>query len=102
MATKSVQFSSIHVKFANANGIDVTKAAKLNRSFIRSNFDKLVTHWPELKAAQKVNRDGNRYPVTIPENVANAILKRNVTLLAKKRAPRKPKAEVTPTAEVTQ
>jgi hypothetical protein len=97
MATKNVQFSSIHVKFANAKGIDVTKAGKQNRSFIRSNFDALVTHWPELKAAQKINRDGNRYPTTIPETVANAIVKRNVKLLAKRSAP---KAKVT--QEVTQ
>lgn len=71
-----VPFSSCHVRFAKAKGIDVTRAAKLNRSYVRSNFDTLVKLWPALKASQKVNRDSNRYPDTIPAKVADAIVKR--------------------------
>lgn len=78
---KDVPFSSCHVKFAQAKGIDVTRAAKLNRSFIRSNFDTLVKHWPALKASHKINRDNNRYPETIPVKVADAIVKRNLSTL---------------------
>lgn len=99
---KSVQFSSLHVKYANAHQLDVTRAAKLNRSFVRSNFETLVKHWPELKAAHKQNRDGNRYPATIPANVADAIIARNVGKLDKPRATRKPKVETSPTTEVTE
>jgi hypothetical protein len=101
--SKSVQFSSLHVRYANKAGIDVTRAAKLNRSFVRSNFDAIVKHWPELKATQKINRDGNRYPVTIPTNVADAILARNLSKLDKARAPRKPKVttDVVPSVDVT-
>lgn len=75
---KPVAFSSIHVRFAASKGIDTTRAAKLNRSYIRSNFDTLVKVWPELKKSQKQNRDNNRYPATIPANVADAIVKRTL------------------------
>jgi hypothetical protein len=75
---KNVAFSSAHVAYANVKGIDVTRAAKLNRSYIRSNFDTLVKVWPELAATQKRNRDANRYPTSIPSNVADAIVARNV------------------------
>jgi hypothetical protein len=77
-ARKPVTFSSIHVRFATARDIDVTRAAKLNRSYIRSNFDALVKVWPELKSSQKVNRDNNRYPATIPAKVADMIVKRSL------------------------
>lgn len=73
---KDVPFSSIHVRFATAKGIDVTRAAKLNRSYVRSNYDTLLKSWPALKASQKQNRDNNRYPDTIPAKVADAIVKR--------------------------
>lgn len=76
---KPVTFSSIHVKFASAKAVDVTRAAKLNRSYIRSNFDALVKVWPELKQSQKQNRDNNRYPATIPAKVADMIVKRQIT-----------------------
>lgn len=73
---KPVPFSSCHVRFATAKGIDVTRAAKLNRSYVRSNFDTLVTLWPALKSSQKRNRDSNRYPDAIPAHVADMIVKR--------------------------
>lgn len=75
---KDVAFSSIHVRYATAKGIDVTRAAKLNRSYVRSNFDALAKQWPALKASQKQNRDNNRYPDVIPAKVADMIVKRAV------------------------
>lgn len=75
---KPVTFSSIHVRFASKANIDVTRAAKLNRSYIRSNYDVLVTLWPALKASQKVNRDSNRYPTDIPAKVADMIVTRTL------------------------
>lgn len=77
-SAKSVPFSNIHVAFGKAKGVDVTRAAKLNRSYIRSNFDDVCRVWPELRTSHKANRDGNRYPQTIPANVADMIVKRNV------------------------
>jgi hypothetical protein len=77
-APRNVAFSSIHVAFAKRKGVDVTKAAKLNRSYIRSNFDAVAKVWPELRKAQKVNRDGNRYPTVIPAKVATMIVNRAI------------------------
>jgi hypothetical protein len=82
VSVKAVPFSSIHVTFAKSKNIDVTRAGKLNRSFIRSNFDTLVKVWPELRASHKGNRDGNRYPATIPSNIATLIVKRDAAGLA--------------------
>lgn len=107
MASKSqsVPFSSLHVTFAKAKNIDTTKAGKLNRSFIRSNFEEIVKVWPELKVMGKNNRDGNRYPPTIPTTVANAIVARDLSKLAKPRKVRAPKVTAViasePSAEVT-
>jgi hypothetical protein len=77
-SAKMVPFSSCHVTFAKAKGIDVTRAAKLNRSYVRSNFDAVAKVWPELRKSQKVNRDGNRYPSMVPAKVADMIVKRTV------------------------
>lgn len=82
---KAVPFSSIHVAFAKVKGIDATRAAKLNRSYIRSNFDDVCAAWPELRKSQKANRDGNRYPATIPANVAKLIVTRSVPARRKAR-----------------
>jgi hypothetical protein len=102
-SVKTVPFSSLHTKYATKASIDVTRAAKLNRSFIRSNFDAIVKAWPELSKSQKINRDNNRYPTTIPAPVAEAILSRDVTKLGKVRKPRTPKQTTSPatTQEVT-
>lgn len=75
---KAVKTSSMHVTFAKAKGIDVTRAAKLNRSYIRSNYDVIVKQWPALRASQKQNRDSNRYPDTIPSGLAKQIVTRTV------------------------
>lgn len=74
----TVKTSSLHVKFAARKGIDVTRAAKLNRSYIRSNFDVIAKQWPELSKSQKQNRDSNRYPDTIPTKLAEQIVTRSV------------------------
>ena len=75
---KPVKTSSLHVRYANVKGIDVTRAAKLNRSYMRSNWDALVKVWPDLRKSQKVNRDGNRWPETCPAHVADMIVKRAI------------------------
>lgn len=73
-----VKTSSLHVKFASRKGVDVTRAAKLNRSYIRGNFDVIVKQWPALAKSQKQNRDSNRYPDTIPAKLAEQIVTRSV------------------------
>lgn len=75
---KDVAFSSCHVRFATSKGIDATRAAKLNRSYVRSNYDTLVKLWPALAKSQKKNRDSNRYPDTIPAKIADMIVTRTV------------------------
>jgi hypothetical protein len=80
---KVVKLSSCHVRFATSKGIDVTRAAKLNRSYIRSNFDTVVKMWPELRKSQKQNRDSNRYPDTIPAKLADMIVKRQLPAASK-------------------
>lgn len=75
---KDVKTSSIHARFAAAKGIDTTRAAKLNRSYIRANFDAVAKQWPELRKSQKQNRDSNRYPDTMPAKLADAIVKRSL------------------------
>lgn len=75
---KAVKFSSVHVTFGKSKGIDVTRAAKLNRSYIRANFDVIAKQWPALRASQKANRDSNRYPDMIPSGLAKQIATRTV------------------------
>ena len=75
---KPVLFSSCHVRFASATNIDVTRAAKANRDYVRRNFEAVCKVWPELAKSTKVNRDGNRYPVMIPAAAADMIVKRSV------------------------
>jgi hypothetical protein len=76
-SAKAVPFSSLHVTFAKAKGINTTNAGKANRGYMRANFDLLVKVWPELRASHKANRDGNRWPATVPANVAALIVKRD-------------------------
>lgn len=77
-ARKDVTLSSCHVKFGARKGVDVTRAAKLNRSYMRSNYDALLKLWPALRASHKANRDGNRWPDTIPAKVADMIVTRSI------------------------
>ena len=78
VSTKLIPLSSCHVTFAKSKSIDVTRAAKLNRSYMRSNYDALLKVWPDLRKSHKVNRDGNRWPAMIPANVADQIVKRTI------------------------
>lgn len=75
---REVPFSSIHTSFASRKNVDVTRAAKLNRSYIRANYDVIVKQWPALRKSQKANRDSNRYPDRIPSALAKAIVTRTV------------------------
>ena len=75
---KPVSFSSCHVRFAKAHNIDETRAAKANRDYVRRNWEHVCKAWPDLRKSTKVNRDGNRYPVTLPATAADMIVKRTV------------------------
>ena len=75
---KSVATSSINVRFAKVKGIDETRAGKLNRSYMRSNYAVLIKIWQELRKSQKVNRDGNRWQTSMPAKVADMIVKRQI------------------------
>lgn len=71
--TKTRKLSDVIVGFAAKRNLsDTTKAGKILRSAIRSNYDHLrVTfNWPP---EEKENRDGNRYP-PMPEALAQVIV----------------------------
>ena len=80
---KPVATSSIHVRFATSKGIDTTRAAKLNRSYMRANFATLVKQWPSLKASGKQGADNIPWPKECPAHVADAIVKRTLVKAAK-------------------
>lgn len=80
---KDVPLSSCHVKYGAAKGIDVTRAAKQNRSYMRTNFDTLVKQWPALKTSGKQNADNMPWPSTIPAELAEKIVKRQLAKAAK-------------------
>jgi len=71
--TKTVPLSQVIVGFAKTRNLsDTTKAGKILRSSIRSNFPHLQEKygWP---SEQKQNRDGNRYE-PMPESLATEIV----------------------------
>jgi hypothetical protein len=81
--TKSVKLSEVIVGFARKRGLsDTTKAGKILRSSIRSNYDHLRGEfaWPP---EEKENRDGNRYP-PMPESLAKVIVETGKVPAAKK------------------
>lgn len=83
MTDKTVKLSEVIVGFAAKRQLsDTTKAGKILRSSIRSNFDHLrVTfNWPP---EEKDNRDGNRYP-PMPESLAREIVTTGKVPAAKK------------------
>lgn len=84
-STKTVAFSHLHVQSAQLRSIDVTRAAKQNRDFIRRNFDTLVKAWPELRSSHKQNRDKSTYPATVPVDVGKAIVTRNLNVITSQR-----------------
>jgi hypothetical protein len=64
-ADSDVMLSSIYAKVASKKNIDTTRAAKLVRSRMRSNFDKVVELSPNIKQAKQNANDGNRWPTHV-------------------------------------
>jgi hypothetical protein len=89
-----VEYNAVIKQIARKNGGDETKAGKAMRSRIRANFPD-VSHpanWKALHDARKVNRDGNRYPRTMPRHVAEFLVTGDKSKLrdtSKARKPRK-------------
>lgn len=61
-ADSNVTLSSVYAKVAAKRNIDTTRAAKLVRSRMRSNFDKVCELSPNVKDAKKSANDGSRWP----------------------------------------
>jgi len=71
-----VTFSSVINAYAKSRNIDTTRAGKAIRSKIRAMGDAEVGKaWPAFRKSQKVLRDGNRYPTTMPRAFAEQLLK---------------------------
>lgn len=80
---KTVKLSDVIVKFAAKRQLsDTTKAGKILRSAIRSNYSHLQSefNWPP---EEKENRDGNRYP-PMPAALAEVIVTTGKVPQAKK------------------
>jgi hypothetical protein len=78
-----VKLSDVIVKFAAKRNLsDTTKAGKILRSSIRSNYSHLQAtfNWPP---EEKENRDGNRYP-PMPDSLAKVISETGKVPAAKK------------------
>lgn len=81
--SKTVKLSEVIVGFAAKRNLsDTTKAGKILRSAIRSNFPHLQAtyNWP---SEQKANRDGNRYE-PMPASLAHEIVTTGKVPAAKK------------------
>jgi len=63
--TNDVTLSSVYAKVASKKSIDTTRAAKLVRSRMRSNFDKVVELSPNVAKAKQSANDGNRWPTHV-------------------------------------
>lgn len=59
--SKGVTFASVRVKYAEAKGIDVTKASKQLRAKLRNQYGKNDTVTKYIDRCKSANRDGNRY-----------------------------------------
>lgn len=69
-----VTLSSVYAAKANKSGIDTTRAAKLVRSRLRSNFAEVCKLDPSIAKAKKAANDGNRWPTHITRDLARFIL----------------------------
>ena len=71
---RTLTVKQVAARVATAKQIEPSAAAKLVRQRIRTNSALIEKAWPQLEAAKKAPRDGNRYPA-MPERLANAIVK---------------------------
>jgi hypothetical protein len=65
-----VTLSSVYASKAKALNIDTTRAAKLVRSRMRSNFAAMVKADARIGKAKKAANDGNRWPKAINRKAA--------------------------------
>lgn len=73
-AAKTVTLSSIYATVASRKGIDTTRAAKLVRSRLRGNFEKVCELSPNVKAVKQSANDGNRWPTEVTTDLQDFIL----------------------------
>lgn len=66
-----VTLSSVYAKYATKRGIDTTRAAKLVRARMRSNFDKVIELDARIAKVKSKPNDGNRWPATISKGLAD-------------------------------
>jgi len=69
-----VKLSSIYATVASRKSIDTTKAGKLVRSRLRSNFAKVCELSPNVAQAKQSHNDGNRWPEYVTKDLADFIL----------------------------
>lgn len=69
-----VTLSSVYAKKAAKLNIDTTRAAKLVRSRLRSNFAKVIELSPNVKQAKQSANDGNRWPTHVTKDLAEFVL----------------------------
>jgi hypothetical protein len=72
--TANVKLSSVYAKRASDGNIDTTRAAKLIRAKMRSNFDTMCELSPNIKQSKKAAADGNRWPSEITREAAQFLL----------------------------
>lgn len=73
-ASDNVKLSSIYAAVASRKSIDTTRAAKLVRSRLRSNFDKVCELSPNVTQAKQSANDGNRWPAEVTRELADFII----------------------------
>lgn len=66
----TVTLSSVYAKYASKRDIDTTRAAKLVRARLRSNFDKVCELDPNIAKIKSKANDGNRWPADISKPLA--------------------------------
>lgn len=72
--TTTVKLSAVYAKYATKRDIDTTRAAKLVRARLRSNFPKVIELDPSIAKVKSKANDGNRWPAEISKPLADFIL----------------------------
>lgn len=72
-ASDTIKISALYSAVASQKSIDTTRAAKLVRSRLRSNFAKVCEVSPNVAKAKSSANDGNRWPAEVSRDVADVI-----------------------------
>lgn len=72
--TSMVTLSSVYAKVAAKRSIDTTRAAKLVRSRLRSNFAEVCKLSPNVTKVKQAANDGNRWPSEVTRELSDFIL----------------------------